>query len=1635
MAAKKRNASAELLARGGGNATAGGINFQASVGAIFASQLLTERKLDDRLRLGDARIRSIRFETEAPLDDILIETNTSGWIFVQVKTALSLSENPESEFGKTVAQIARQWSACSDGTGERGWDRSFASGRDRMIIAVGPDASGAITKDLATALASLQAPSAAPLPQAQLQAIEKLSALYAAAWQKIVGVAPSTEETRSALRFVTILPFNPDGPDRLAAIEALGHVTEDANGAPGVFAAIARECESLMAARRGTDAADLRRVLAGSGFQLLSTPSYQDDVRRLREYSQRTQSHLSQYEETKVGGVSVKINRECTAAVVVAAQEESLVLVGEPGAGKSAVVSAAAKQLRAEGRDVIELAVDRLPVESLDGLRIELGLQHALRDALDNWPGSDTAFLFIDALDATRGGRSESVFRALIAEAVNLAGGRWRVVASIRTFDLRLGEQFRTLFEGSPPFAQYADPAFPTVCHIHVPRWTDRELADFLEKAPAIGTAIERGGPRLHDLALVPFNTRLLADLISGGLAADAFGEVGSQVELLALYWEHRVEEHGPGAELCLRNAVRQMVTSRSLQAPRLDVAEPDPAAFENLLRSNVLVAVSGNRYVSFRHHILFDYAASRVFIDPTNIAATGDLLRRDRGLGLMLAPALSFALQDLWVTGQNGRPQFWLAVVHFAGDSASDPIARSVAARAACELPTDPEDMRGLVELFSASTERQQLAFRAFSHVVGALTVRIEDRQSIQITPWCHVAAEASVHVAELAWPLRTLLYMLVERFDLPEQYALLGLAARRLLNYALGQPASSSILSAAALGFVADTYASDPASSRGALERLLRPERLRDHAHEDMPWLARKVLKIGAFDPAFAIEIYRTVFSHGVDDDGATSIGESRILPLRSNRRQDYEMAKFSLKEAFPRFLEAHPFEGVRALIAALEGYVATKHPLRDGVREISVRGGPRDAKLIEDQSHIYAWNPDDAHSDNALSLVKAFTSRLNDAPEAETLLMATEVIERNRLAILWSRLFMVAARRSGMLAAMLWPYAVQRAFLVSTDTSKDAIDLIAARYKDEAWTARESFERDIMGLEFPRATDPAGAKRRFLLRVFGAIGAEHLMTPEAQEVLKTAPEGSPALSNPRAFQITTMEGGSDRYWWLKEDGVDLSASPNAQLLALVEATDELLGQPGQDGTLGDDLARGVAQLAALWRAAQEAEGVGAAAKVVEYAEDIAARGCTKLSHKTDELRVQPEVLSKLCDQIDLLLGHPSPKITEDAESADESRLIAVRGVRVDGVEATMNLCRINTATVERFKAKLFSLARDPHPAVRLAIASRLAMLWNTARDVMWGLADICGKLEHNLRVLRFFADFLMRVVHADPARVEALVSAILPRARGDQDKASVELIEAIGSVVVILWVTHERQAAKTILDDWLAEPAAHEPELGHAIQSIRDGLVVGYTAQDGKDAPIRVRCQEFAASVIEVTATGLERYFDLTEAARTAEETQSATMLAKLLDEMSDQYYFASGAFQEGRGEEPSLPTVEIKRKYLDGNDATFHRIGDVGTPHTIYHLIEMLEYLVPADPARVFDLVSHALLTAGRKQGYQFESLGADRFVAVIGRLLADHRELFVDDARRDQLVACLEAFVEAGWPAARRLLYRLPELLQ
>jgi hypothetical protein len=147
-------------------------------------------------------------------------------------------------------------------------------------------------------------------------------------------------------------------------------------------------------------------------------------------------------------------------------------------------------------------------------------------------------------------------------------------------------------------------------------------------------------------------------------------------------------------------------------------------------------------------------------------------------------------------------------------------------------------------------------------------------------------------------------------------------------------------------------------------------------------------------------------------------------------------------------------------------------------------------------------------------------------------------------------------------------------------------------------------------------------------------------------------------------------------------------------------------------------------------------------------------------------------------------------------------------------------------------------------------------------------------------------------------------------------------------------------------------------------------------------------------------------------------------------ELIDKAAMQLHFATGRDNGDTG------ISEVGRKiYLREVATTLELIADQAQPHTIYQLLQLVEILAPQAPERAFDLTVRAIRGGGAKGGYQYEPLGAELMVRLISGFLADSKEIFGTNERRQALVDCLEIFMEAGWPAARKLLYRLPELLQ
>lgn len=477
-------------ANGGGAATSSGILFQQQLGAHFAAQILSGSRLDARLGLGEASPVWLRFETEAPVDDILVATSADGFIAIQAKTTLSLSDDKKNPFYRTVEQFVRQWLTCRDGNGSLEWNRPLDSDKDRLVLAVSTRAPASIREELPVALSLFSQHGPGAMNKRQAKAFSIFERCISAAWGNITSEPLPPHLVSEFCRLVVVLVVDVENMASPAYLQLAQSLTKDSD-ATTVLSIFTEICGTMMSHRGGGDLSIFRNELAGKGIELAAPPRYKNDIAQLQQHSQEIADSLNRYEAIESQtGQPVTLRRECQNEVEQAVQSGSLLIIGEPGAGKSGVLNALARSLRERGDDVLELAVDRYSVESLEGLSRELRLEHSLTDVLEAWDGPSQGWLIIDALDATRGGKGEAVFRPLI-EQVLTWGGRWKIIASIRSFDLRMGVKLRDLFKGVPPVAERADALFSSVRHIVIPRWSDDEFRQLLEVSPSLATALE----------------------------------------------------------------------------------------------------------------------------------------------------------------------------------------------------------------------------------------------------------------------------------------------------------------------------------------------------------------------------------------------------------------------------------------------------------------------------------------------------------------------------------------------------------------------------------------------------------------------------------------------------------------------------------------------------------------------------------------------------------------------------------------------------------------------------------------------------------------------------------------------------------------------------------------------------------------------------------------------------------------------------------------------------------------------------------------------------------------------------------------------------------------------------------------
>lgn len=1628
--------------RAGGRATEAGMAFQAAVATWIAVHILVRMPVGGRFGMNNLAFpAAIRLETGDGLDDIEVSQSDGGSIKIQCKTTANLSTAPNSALSKTVGQLVRWMVDAKAGDGLPDLISNVA------VLAV-RDESPRILDHLqagchAFALGGDWAETLRQRNQNERRALGAFWTIASAAWaEHCNGVDPENADLVDLARIFRIARFTMDEGDSdwREASRLLGlHLFDD----EAVGDAPLRDLKSIVRDLIGNgapaDRSGLLRSLRLRGHKDTGAPGFQSDVAKLREVTARELARLEKHGLLPIGN-GLPITRESDVSLVAAMQSASLLVVGEPGAGKTGALVHAASAIATAGDTVVFLSVDRYSGVSIaNDLESELGLTHSVVETLAAMPGDNRKILIIDALDAARAGFSEVVFANLIEAVHEKLANDWIVVASIRTFDLKNGRRFQQSFAGTAADERYVEPDLIKVRHFLVPRLSEKDLATVGSVAPELGALIEAAQPILVDLLSNIFNLSLAAQLLAEGQESSMFSVISTQSGLIDAYENYRLNTSW--LQQATKAAVAEMVRRRRLTVRKVNI---DHSALDEVIKTGVL-SETGD-FVSFSHHVLFDHAAGHFYLEWDDPERLLSQLAGDTSTAILLAPALRFAIEYLWRSDNHrGRTCFWKFICGIFTETSVDPILGNVALRIAVENVENEHDIDGLIKRLTTSSIDSALVL-LIERLARFAKMDIDSAQAVsheRALAWARFAETLGATGEQvLVYPVRILLQALFENGDFANQDFLtpFGRAARALLELAWSDMPKGIAFSVSAITFVGKSFASDPFASRALLDRILREPHFSQYADREASSLADQILPITRVDPGFTVEIYAALYGQKIDDNGQTWIGGrlSRIMPLSSNRRQDYAHCYWELGTAMREVLDITPYYGTRALIDALIGKAMRRE-----------YGGNRESEIVNlvdnaieirgDEVEFNAWDEqkyDDR--DNDSDLLRNYVRFLRDCSVSSFLISVEAASCEYATALVWARIFGVGCERVAEVGDNLWPLIEKPDFLENGGTMRDAIRFVAAAWSSRTRDEHVRFEK--MALDETRFAGEVDLKRwhHILGRILALLPEEDLELEAMRAVRRKLDETGLLTEN---LPIYRWGDEDDFFNGMRKADVDVQSGSSKEILEASEALHVLVDLTPSESSASD--------LATLWRDCAKLIGMIDANSDLD--DRLAHSAWGYISNAVDRVassqNYEPgnDGLPDVVSMASVLERLSSSRYPEQVEKQHVRISWTNLDVRVYAANAWVALAPRFAVMYPVIVDQIEATLNDPVSAVRLQVAQNLQVISEAAPERMWEMAERIATQESISEVLAFFLSYSMRrLIRINLERGEELLSTV--KKRLDTDFAEVgerrenHLFEILGSWVAQLFVWRGRDVVKSWLEEWSIDPERYGISLQFFTSSLRGAFFYRYLKNGQHDArEICDRAQEGLLVILRqstrISAEAHMAYFsDMSESNK--ENTSKKYRAAEdVIHHAMNQVYFGSGANAHDLESGVGLPDAIAMVRFLDDYAEILSLFATSHEPATLYDLIKLYEFLIVADPERVFEAIHNILLGRGQEEGYHFEFLAEALFVRIVKRYIAEYRTIFEDEDRRAKLLAVLRLFSDVGWNDALKLLYDLPDLLR
>ena len=1332
------------------------------------------------------------------------------------------------------------------------------------------------------------------------------------------------------------------------------------------------------------------------------------------------------------------------------ARTGSGVVIGAPGVGKTFMLKKFCERRMSENQLCLYLPIDRLGVASETDLRDALNIQTDLVDHLRQQSDavSEKGVLILDSFDAARSENAQRFFINLIRRSVKKLEDHWTVIVSVRTYDAKKSQELQDIFPRSGRFDVPRKYQLTDVqCrHFAIPELSLEERDEAVRNIVGLKTMYENSSAYFKELLLVPFNLWLVEKIVNLEPDVNEFSTVESDIQLLGLFWKHRVN-HGLLADerrTLLSKITRKMVDEHSLSVRTDEVYLLGGAeTWRSIMTAEVLVYASSEQRVTFGHNILFDYAVSVLLIeDDANELV--EFLSNDPSRPLFLRPSLSFYLTRQW----HASPTLFWEIFWRMLPNTDLHIRLFARLLGATVIVNELREVEQLTPLLKALDEKQATATDAVVRVLQANRML----RKAQVVPWAMFLLTVSKCMQkEFAWELSFATNQLLEqakKYDWEIVSRACGAISRDLLQWLWQERAKplepwlENVGSVWIVPLVVKSMSTAPEEAekllRGVLALLDEPDFPIDYFFR----LANVIEEVWPVSPGFAADFYKAVMAHQEWSGAKTHFG-SAVLPMTSNRRQDFDLCKYSLVSKYPNFLQAKPVIAARAAIECVNRFVIDEHLRRygqpfnlDGAIEHFTFHGEMSSYLADGS---YAW--DHMHTEEPLkmadSLFGFIEKTAGEGSETELLdELLRELRDHALVAVFWKRLLEIGTRNPKVFAPLLFDLCVSKPVLVGNETLEDVGSFIESASSCFDAGQLLQIETAIMNLPDEGNDEESEGLNYVRDRLIARIPIELLQTPEARARVekmqqnRSVPANEPLVQTTLSFTPPPVEE-----FWRNQRGIDPKNPENDTLLKLT-APLEAFASRWQNETPGEDDVESI-----LNQAEQAYEAVSDTSVADEATLETALTRIAGCAATISRAVVDANSRAyRFCREVLLSCAeHPSP-LPYPENDANYNHAYWSPAPRIEAGRGLTRLAALREDT-EIFLA-IERLVGDPKPQVRFLTIIDLFRVMDVSPDFFWRLANERGKTETN----KVVAGGLFRTLSYLAMKHEEESVTVLKKffERVFSGRLDFSVVSDAVPTVVGLAVARSNAWALETIGTFVNEPV----RWGEALRSCSFNCVTFLTPQRLEDPDKAQRINNaisLLSRVLEAAAAGVAQVINEVNQGGAWTDVLQYRMKSTYgsIDEAVTRLYFAAkieGSVSLDQGEEP--PSDKQRNLYYFAIKPLLEQIvrfaqrqgNGVLFASTAHYFMQLLNGVLRYDPKGVLGLAA-GVAEASEPTGYTFDQLATTEVVKLVESVLADYRYDFRDGQPLMDLMSLLDIFAKTGDAQALALVWRLDEIFR